>query len=649
MQDAKSEVDRILTFPEEAEKPAISLLTTKKEVMLLVVSGSASERAVVEQAERVRDDLLSFEEITNVDLSANRPYEIGIEIKEETLRKYHLTLPQVARIVHASSIDLAGGKIRTEAGEVLIRTTEKRLTGSELDSVVVYSGPHGERVFLSDIAEVKDGFEDVDIESSFNNDQAVMVRVFRVGNQKPTEIAEIVRDYVDKRNLELPETVKINVFMDWSVVLKDRINLLLKNGLLGLVLVLIILTMFLEIRLAFWVSAGIAISFLGSMILLPWFNISINMMSLFAFLIILGIVVDDAIVVGENIYVHRRKFGKGFYMAAVDGTREMTKAVVFAGLTTIAAFAPLLFVGGFFGKMMGVIPIIVISVLILSLMESFFVLPAHLNGGVVKSKARIWDRIERKRSLFDRIIFWFIDNTYMKTLLWAQENRYLTVAISIAILLITIGVIGGGYIGFVFITDVDADQVTVSLKMPPGTPFDETKRVAESVLAVAVDLVKEYDKDREDGESNLKNTFTLYGAQITDDGPHGTSTTTASNLAQIYFQLDDIDERTVRTPVFAEAWREAVGEIPGVESLTFRSDIMQNSADMEIQLAHEDFDVLLAAVDELKQQIAAYPGTNEVSDSHTEGKEELRLTLKPEAQTLGITETDLAMQVRGAF
>ncbi len=649
LQDVKSEVDRITTFPEEAEKPVISLLSTRQEVMMLIVSGDASERALTEQAERVRDDLLTYDNITNVELTANRPYEIGIEISEENLRKYNLTLPQVANIVRSSSIDLAGGKIRTDAGEILVRTTEKRFTGAEFDSVVVFSGANGERVFLGDIATVVDGFEDVDILSEFNGENAVMIRVFRIGDQKPTEIAKSAREYVAKRQKELPDSIKLQEYYDWSEILQDRINLLLKNGGLGLFLVLIILTLFLEIRLALWVAMGIAISFLGSMILLPWFDISINMMSLFAFLMILGIVVDDAIVVGENIYVHRKRFGKGYYLAAVDGTREMSKAVVFAGLTTIAAFAPLLFVGGFLGNFMGLIPTIVISVLVLSLIESFYILPAHLNSKMVKSTAPVWQKIEAKRSRFDKVVNWFIDHTYVGTLRWAQENRYLTFAIAIAVLFISIGLVAGGYIGFTFMTDIDADEVTVQLEMPPGTPFEDTQRISEQILSYAYDMIDEYDEDRTDGGSNLLSVFTLYGAQIVEGGPAGVSMNFSSNLAQIYFQLDDIEKRTVRTPVFAEEWRRRVGEIPGVESLTFRSDLIQSGADMEVQLAHDDFTVLTAATEELKKQIASYAGTSEVQDSHREGKRELQLKLRPEAQTLGISETDLAMQVRGAF
>ncbi|MBS1262233.1 MAG: Multidrug resistance protein MdtB [Calditrichaeota bacterium] len=649
LQDVKSEVDRIQTFPEEAEKPVIALMSNRMEVMLLAVYGTAGERALTEQAERVRDDLLTREDITMVELAANRPYEISIEIAERTLREYNLTLPSVAQKVRRASLDLAGGKIRTDAGEILIRTTEKRLTGAEFDSVVVVSGPGGERVFLGDIAQVKDTFADVELRSRFDGEQALLVRVYRVGDQKPTEIAETVRQYVAARNAQLPESVNIAVYDDTSEILASRIQLLVKNGLLGLFLVLVILTLFLEIRLAFWVAAGIAITFLGSMLLLPWFDVSINMISLFAFLIILGIVVDDAIVVGENIYVHRRQGEKDHYIAAVNGTRQVTKAVVFAGLTTIAAFAPLLFVGGFMGKFMGVIPTIVISVLVLSLVESFFILPSHLNGRLVKSESPLWAKIEARRGKIDRVIQWFIEHTYVGTLNWARKNRYLTVAIATALLLMTIGLLAGGYIRLTFMSEVDADEVAVTLTMPPGTPFDETARISEQIRAVGMSTVEQFDRDRAPGESNLRHTFTLYGAQLASGGPEGNTMITGSNLAQIYFQLDGADVRTVRTPVFAEQWRKRVGEIPGVEKLNFRSDLVRATSDMEIQLSHDDFSMLLAAADRLKQEIAAFEGTSEVSDSHVEGKRELRLKLRPEAHTLGITETDLAMQVRGAF
>ena len=333
----------------------------------------------------------------------------------------------------------------------------------------------------------------------------------------------------------------------------------------------------------------------------------------------------------------------------MDGTREMSKAVVFAGLTTIAAFAPLLFVGGFVGNFMGLIPTIIISVLILSLIESFYILPAHLNSAMVRNQAPFWKRIESKRGHIDRVLNWFIENTYIGTLRWAQENRYLTLAIAIAVLFISIGVVAGGYIGFTFMPDVDADEVTVGLEMPPGTPFAETQRIAQNILNEAFELVEEYDEDRADGESNLRSTFTLYGAQIVEGGPHGTTMNFATNLAQIFFQLDEIEKRTVRTPDFAEAWRARVGEIPGVESLQFRADLIMGGADMEVQIAHDNFTVLSAATEDLKREIASFNGTSEVSDSHKDGKRELQLSLKPEAQTLGITETDLAMQVRGAF
>lgn len=649
LQDAKAEVDRILTFPEEAEKPITSKITNRNQVMTLVVFGDASERALFEQAERIKDDLLAFDNITQVELAGYRPYEISIEISEANLRKYNLTLPQVAGIVRSSSLDLAGGTIKAQGGEVLIRTTEKRFTGADFDSVTVFNFPNGQKVMLRDIANVVDGFAEAQQSSLYDGKSAIRIDIYRVGEQKPKDISQTAREFIDQRNKQLPESIQIDVWEDWSVILDQRLNLLLKNGMIGLILVLITLSLFLEVRLALWVSAGIAISFLGSMVLMPITNISINMISLFAYLIILGVVVDDAIVVGENIYYHQKRKGLSLYKASVVGTREVTLAVVFAGLTTMAAFGPLLFAGSFLSKFMGVVPIIVISVLILSLVEAFFILPSHLNGRLVASTAPIWAKIESKRSNVDRFVKWMIDVLYATTLKWAAANRYTVLAIAIAILLITFGMVGGGFIKFTFMPDIDSDAVTVSLTMPKGTPYEETKRWAEEIQKVGEELIAEIDKDRTDGGSNMKHSYVLVGQQVQFAGAMGTFATSSANIAQIFLLMDDADKRTIRSTKLADMWREKVGAIPGAEDLSFVSDLMGAGADLEIQLSHTNFDQLLAAVDRVKTTIASYDGTSEISDSYSEGKREMKIRLRPEAQSLGINERELAQQVRGAF
>ncbi len=650
LSDIKSEVDRITTFPQDAEEPIVAKATNKKEVITLIIYGDVSERALYEQAERVRDDLLAKPNISQASLKAVRPLEISVEISEENLRRYNLTLNVVAGIIRRSSLDMPGGSIKTEGGEVLIRTNEKRYTGAEFDSVVVFTSPRGERVLLGDIATVTDGFAEYDLEALFDGHRAAMVRVFRVGAQTPKDVSTTVKEYIEYIKPQLPSSIDVEIWTDSSVILQQRIDLLLRNGRLGFILVLITLALFLEIRLALWVAIGAGISFLGAMAFLPMMGVSINMLSLFAFLIVLGVVVDDAIIVGENIHVHRKN-GKSYYKAAYEGTYEVTRPVVFAILTTIAAFSPLLFVSGMMGKFMGVIPRIVIIVLVLSLIESLFILPAHLSGKMIKSQSNFWLAIENQRQKFDRFVRWMIDYTYEGTLKWVVVNRYTTIAISTAVLLGAIGLVTGGYVKFVFFPRVDADFINVSLTMAPGTAFDQTKEIAEHIQKEGMELVAEYDEQRDDGESELLHTFASVGTQASAgmSTPMDRGSPSASNLAIVSMLFVGSDVRTIRLQQFTNEWRKRIGPIPGMEKLNFKSVLMHPGDDIDIQLAHEDYAVLVKAVDRVKEALAGYGGVEEINDSYTEGKRELKLRLKPEASSLGITETDLAMQVRGAF
>jgi multidrug efflux pump subunit AcrB len=651
VRDVRSEVDRILTFPEEAEKPLITTLSNAREVISLLVSGDASDLMLRRQAEQVRDDLLAMDGITQVNLAGASPYEIAVEISEDHLRKYNLTLNTVATLIRQRSLDMAGGSIKSTGGEILIRTTEKRYTRDEFAKVTVFTYPDGRDVTLGEIAEIRDEFADVDQATLLDDQSAIMVRVFRVGNQKPTDVAATVHEYVANQNAALPESVQLTVYNDSADILEQRMNLLMKNGLLGLILVVIILSIFLEIRLAMWVAMGIVISFLGAMIFLPALNVSINMISLFAFITILGVVVDDAIVVGENIYVHSKR-NKSLIRAAIDGTREVATAVVFAGLTTTCAFGALLFIGGFMGNFMGVIPKIVLAVLAISLIEALFILPSHLSGGLVSSEAPVWKRIEQRRGRFDGHIENFVAKVYQPVLTWVRHNRYMTLAIAIAILLTTAGVFRSGMIKFTFMPQVEADELVVSLSMPPGTPYQVTADHAARIKEIGEQLIQEADAKAglSGDQSNLSHKLVLLGQQlIQGGGPHGNSSRFSTNLAQVRFLLAPAGERTLSTNDLATDWKRLVGEIPGADQLNFRSDLIQRGADLEIELSHADYDILISAVERLKADLAGYAGTSEVSDSHVAGKRELRLRLRPEASSLGISERDLAIQVRSAF
>ncbi len=648
LNDVKSEVDRIRTFPEEAEKPVISKVTGRREVLTLVVYGNASERALVEHAERVRDDLIAMPNITQVSVESARPYEISVEISEENLRKYNLTLSQVAGIIRRASLDLAGGSIKTDGGEILIRTSEKRYKGFAYDSVAVFAHPNGSRVLLKDIADVKDEFADVDQIVLFDDVPAVVVKVYRVGDQTPKLVSKTVNEYIKLRNIELPPSVQIAIWEDYSIILNQRLNLLLRNGFLGLMLVLITLSLFLEIRLAMWVALGIFVAFMGSLMFMPMFDASINMISLFAFIIILGVVVDDAIVVGENIFVYYRS-GETLQNAAKKGAIEVAPAVVFAGLTTFCAFGPLLFVSGTMGKIMFLIPVIVISVLFVSLVESLFVLPSHLANRFNSSKAFIWTYIESKRAHFDKLIEWLINNTYVNTLKWVMNHRYEALAIALAIQLMTIGFIRGGHIKFIFMPEVEADEVIAKLELEPGSAFEETAVVTEYIQRQGELVITEFDDEQDDGESALKHVYTMIGSQLAGRGPHSEGATFATNIAEVHLRLVDPDERDVSATEVARKWQKAVGEIAGVDKLTFSYELMRMGSDIDIQLSHNDYEMLERATVRLKMELERYAGVKEVTDSYSEGKRELKLQLKPEAASLGVSEFDLASQVRSAF
>ncbi len=650
LQDIKSEVDRITTFPNDAEKPVVSKMLNRREVISVVVFGELPERSLRELAEQVRDELLLEPGITQVDLSGVRPYEISIEINETNLRRYGLTFDQIAQRVRQASLDLPGGTIKTGSGEILVRTKERRYVGHEYASIVILTTVDGTEVTLGDVATIKDGFEETDQFGLFDGLPAAMAKVYRVADQKPTEISDAVKRYVEGKRRQLPESVDLATWNDNSELFKSRKDLLTRNAMLGLVLVFITLGLFLEIRLALWVMLGIPISFCGALLFMPAVGVSINMISLFAFIMALGIVVDDAIVVGENVY-EQRQSGKPYLQAAIDGATEVAQPVIFAILTSVTAFLPLLFTSGIMGKFILVIPAIVITVLLVSLVECLFILPAHLAiGQRVKTPGRFLAGLERNRQRFGKLLQRLIDGPYHKTLALCLEYRYMTVAIAVAVLLLAgVGLIGSGIVKFRFMPDVDADVIQVALELAPGSPVVLTKQVQDQVVKAGLDVVAEYDKARPEGASVMRHVFANIGSTVADRGPAGAFSSSGGNLASISMFLTPSELRGVAASEIASRWRERVGDIVGVETLTFTSNLIHLGANIDVQLAHNDFAVLDEAAERLKEIIATYPGTGDISDNYTLGKREVKVRLKAEARTLGITEEDLGRQLRGAF
>ena len=660
LDEVKAAVDRIDTFPEEIEQPVVAEAISRRQVVDVVVFGDVPQKTLTALAERVRDELTSTAVISQAEVRGVPPYEISIEVSERGLRRHGLSFGQVADAVRGASLDLPGGTVKTAGGEILLRTKGQMYRGPEFADVVVLTRADGTQVRLGDLATVIDGFEDADVAARFDGRPAALVRVFRTGEESVLEVARTVHDYVAGVGPALPAGVEIATWQDRSVILRQRIALLLKNARIGLVLVFLCLALFLDLRLAFWTTMGIPISFLGGLWLLPHADVTINMISLFAFIVSLGIVVDDAIVVGENVYAKLQE-GVSPLRAAVEGVREMAVPVTFAVLTSIVAFLPMVFVEGVIGKVMRNIPLVVIAVLAMSLVESLLILPAHLTG----SGAPRWLRwlgilfgpllrlLEAARTRMTRGLEWVIREPYHRTVEWVLEWRYLTVSLGLATLFLAAGVVGAGLIRFTFMPVVDADNMTALLKMPQGTPVEETEAIAARIERAALALGREQQEKLGLAEPLVVHLSTTLGEQPSTggNGPINVGATTGAggHLAEVNVELLAGEKRGVSSGELMSRWRAAVSEVPGATSLTFSASLFSAGDAVSVQLAHRDFSALLRAADRLKEVLAEYPGVTDIADSFEPGKRELKLDLTDEGRTLGLTLQDLARQVRQGF
>ena len=655
LDDVKSRVDAIDTFPAETEKPVIREVTNRRQVIDVAVSGPTDEASLRHLAEQVRDELSALDEITLVELSSVRPFEISIEISEATLRRFGLTIDDVANAVRRSSLDLPGGSVKTVGGEVLLRTKGQAYRGQEFEQLILLTREDGSHLRLGEVATVRDDFAETDQFARFDGEPTALVEVYRVGDQDALSIAAAVEAYVAEAQLRVPEGVKLTTWNDAARILRGRRDLLLRNGGWGLALVALILALFLRFRLAFWTAVGLFIAFMGTLWVMPGLDVSINVISLFAFILVLGIVVDDAIVVGENIHTHQHRTGKGLE-GAIAGAREVSIPVVFAVLTTIAAFLPLLNVAGATGKVMQVIPMIVIPCLLWSLVESMWILPAHLshyrhkvdrNAG--RGLAGAWRRFQ---SMFADGQERFVRRIYRPMLQYALHWRYVTLSIGLATLLLTGGLVIGGYVSFVFFPDVEADFISAAVTLPPGTPAEETSRAVarleQGARAVQGQVQEEHQEDpfRHFVAAIGEHPFTRAQAQ---NGGSYAPREVFSNLGEVTIELEPAEVRSVASAELAARWRDAVGRIPDAIDLTFTASLFSAGDDIDIQLTGIDIDELQELALQLKQRLGTYAGVYEISDSFRSGKRELELAIKPEAELLGLTQADLGRQVRQAF
>ncbi len=647
LDEVKAEVDRITTFPKESEKPTVREVTRRTQVITLAVYGDAPESTLKHMAEKIKDDITNLPDITLAELFGVREGEIHIEIPEQTLRRYGLTLGKIAEAVKGASLDLPAGSVKTAAAEILVRTKGRRYYAADYGDIAIITRSDGSKVTLGQIAKLSDGFQDVDLSARFQGKPAAVIQVFRVADQNALTVADTVKAYVAEIRPELPKGVDIDFFQDMSKILRSRIKLLLKNMALGLMLVAILLGLFLNVRLAFWVTLGMPISFLAGLMLLPSYDVSINMISLFAFIMVLGIVVDDAIIIGENTF-RKQEEGLGPLKAAVTGAVELGGPVIFAVLTTMVAFWPLLLAGGTMGRMMRNLPIVVILVLSGSLIESLLILPAHLARSKSRSSGR--KRDPRGEKWMARLLKWVINGPYAKALDFCIKWRYATLALSIALFLVTLGAYTSGWIKFTFFPKVESDVLICSLTMPAGTPVESTLAIVKQIEKAAKEALEEEDRKRARGAAPLfEHSTALVGVQMGGHGPNAGAPEVGGHLAQVFVQLLDGETREVSALKLATLWREKVGPIPDAESMTFQSELFSAGNAIEVHLSMDDHKMLIKAADDLKAELKGYPGVFDVVDSFLPGKGEMQLKLKPAARTLGLTLNDLAQQVRHAF
>lgn len=663
--DIKSEIDRIITFPENTERPVVTLVEVRRPVLDVIIYGDTDERSLKVLADQVRDDLMTKAGITYAEVAGTRPYEISIEVSEDRLRAHGLSLGQVAQAVRLNSLDLPGGAVKTAGGEILIRTKGQRYTGDEFARLVAIGKPDGSRVYLDELAAVRDAFEDIDMRTRMDGRPAAIVSVYRSGRENVLDVAAAVKEHLADERLSLPAGIAATVWRDRSLIYRDRMNLLLKNGLIGLGLVFLVLAMTMQFHLAFWVSLGILTSFLGAFWVLPWFGVTLNMITLFAFILSLGIVVDDAIVVGESIFA-RRERGEGPQLAATRGVLEVGAPVVFAVLTTVTAFAPLIGVEGMMGRFMQPAAVVVIAVLSFSLIESLLILPAHvttirkvrLHGEAVSAalqlSRRLSDRGQRFKHRVSERLEWFVNTIYRRHLTWALGHRAIVMAIATAVMLITIGLVAGGHLKFVFMPRIEADTVNCSLTLPQGTTLQESLAAVRKIEAALAEVQRDLAALRPAGAPDIvQHVQTTIGSQplaAAGAGPMaGASTGTGAHLVEVSAELQAAQERNYPAGDVARRWREKTGPIAGAVELSFSADLFQPGKPIQVQLASSRTGDLLAAAAELKDELAAYPGVIDITDSFREGKVELQLDLTPEARSLGISLDDLARQVRQGF
>ena len=654
MEDVKTKVDAIDTFPDEVDRPIIREMMRRFQAINVSIAGETDLATLKRLGERVRDELTALPEISQADLRNAPPYEISIEVSEEALRRWRLTFDDVAAAVRNFSVDLPGGSIKTDIGEVLLRTEGQAYSGEQYESLPLLVRPDGTKIYLSDVATVVDGFEEIAISAMLDGKPAVVVQVYRIGDQSADEVAEVVHSYVAATAPTLPDGIEMVTWRDNARLLRSRLGLLGENALTGLLLVFVVLALFLRLRLAFWVTLGIPVAFLGSIAVMPLHGTSINMVSLYSFILVLGVVVDDAIVVGENIHATQVRTGKGT-SGAIKGTREVLVPVTFGVLTTMAAFAPMLFVPGSLGKMIIGFPLIIIPTLVFSLVESNLILPYHLSHYKKPAEHSSPNALARTTNAFfdafSNAVAWFIRQVYRPVLRTALEWRYATLALAAVSVLVTAGMVGAGHVRLILFPTVDAEDVVALLTMPQESPAEVTAASVARIEQSALELRRELTAEL--GQDPFRRMLSSVGEhpfrELQSRGTALEGEFQGEHLGEVNVELIPSEDRAISSEEIAGRWREKVGQIPGAVELTITHDLIGGGKAIDLQFTALDIATVLEAAELTKARLSQYPGVIEVTDSYRGGKPEVELALTSEGRAYGLTLENLGRQVRQGF
>ncbi len=634
LDEVKIRVDGINNFPVDAENLLIQVPQRRRDAIGIVLYGDYDAITLRRLAEDIRDEVANLDAISQAEVGNTLPFEISIEIPPLSLRKFDLTLEEVATVIRQNSRDVSAGNLKTQGGDIFIRSRGQAYRASEFADIPIITTQDGTMIKLNDIAIIKDGFEETPLRTRFNGVSAIEVEIFRTGDESIIEVTQAVKDFILEQQALLPQGLSMDYWRDGSEPIRARLQTLSTSAWQGALLVIALLALFLRPSVAFWVCLGIPMSFMGAFLFMPLFDVSLNLMSLFAFILVLGIVVDDAIVTGENVYSHLER-GEDPLQAAIKGTQEVAIPVTFGILTTAAAFLPLALQTGR-GSWYAAIPLVIIPVLLFSLIESKLILPAHLK--------HIKPRVPGKSSRFSKVqqaiarsLEIFIKRFYQPMLAQAMRWRYATWTAMLACLVLIIGSIASGNTKFIFFPRVQSEVATATLVMPAGTAFESTDKIISAMTEHAKTLREKY-IDPETNESVIRNIYSISGGRNSTTG-----------RVRIDTVPPEKRNSKVTTGDIVKEWRQLVGQVAGAEQLNYRAEIGGwGGAPLNIELKGRDTDSLAVLADGLKAQLANYAAVSDIEDSLSDGKEELQLELKPEARLLGLDLSQVARQVRQA-